>query len=88
MNDSTWTWMSGSNRADQKGVYGEKGNASIENVPGSREGAVGWFDSSTQELWLCGGYGHGDGYDSTSVGASCLTSITHLKQVLTTTVLI
>ena len=58
MNDSTWTWISGSNALNQRGVYGEKGNASIENVPGARYGAVGWFDSSKQEVWLFSGYGY------------------------------
>ena len=58
MNDSTWTWISGSITINQRGVYGEKGNASIENVPGSRWGAVGWIDISTQEFWLFGGYGY------------------------------
>ena len=51
MNDSTWL---GSN---QLGVYGEKGNASITNVPGARRDAVGWFDSLREELWLFGGFG-------------------------------
>ena len=50
--------MSGSTVIYQLGVYGEKGIASVENVPGSRFGAVGWFDSSTQELWLFGGLGY------------------------------
>ena len=54
--------MSGSTIANQRGVYGEKGNASVENVPGSRYGAVGWYDSSTQELWLFGGAGYSDDY--------------------------
>jgi len=66
MNDSTWTWISGSDSIDQPGVYGEKGNASSENVPSSRNGAVGWYDSLRQELWLFGGYGYGN---DSSVGA-------------------
>ena len=64
MNDSTWTWISGSNTINQPGIYGEKGKVSIENIPGSRYGAFGWFDSFTQELWLFGGYG----YRNTSSG--------------------
>ena len=72
MNDSTWTWISGSDRADQKGVYGEKEKASIENVPGSRSGAVGWYDSLREEFWLFGGYG----YDNTSSSpGSCVQSL-------------
>ena len=69
MNDSTWTWISGSDSIDQPGVYGEKGNASSENVPGSRGGAVGWYDSLKQELWLFGGYGY---HDHNSQGMSLL----------------
>ena len=65
MNDSTWTWISGSNTINQLGVYGTKGNASIENVPGSRFGAVGWFDSVKQELWLFGGYGNSNTFSGT-----------------------
>jgi len=57
MNDSTWTWISGSNTVNQLGVYGEKGKANTTNMPGSRFGAVGWFDSLRQELWLFGGFG-------------------------------
>ena len=58
INDSTWTWISGSDSIDQPGVYGEKGNASSENVPGARYGAVGWYDSLRQEFWLFGGFGY------------------------------
>ena len=55
--NNTWTWISGSFLVGQEGVYGTQGIASPENVPGARQYAVGWFDSSTQELWLFGGYG-------------------------------
>jgi len=57
MNDSTWTWISGSNLTNQYGVYGEKGNASANNFPGARYDAVGWYDSLSQELWMFGGLG-------------------------------
>ena len=55
MNDSTWTWISGSDGANKKAVYGEKGQASVSYTPGGREGAVGWYDSSTQNFYLFGG---------------------------------
>ena len=58
MNDSTWTWISGSNTTNQPGNYGSKGNASTTNVPGARAGAVAWYDSSTLEFWLFGGDGY------------------------------
>ena len=59
MNDKTWTWMSGSNSVNQSGVYGEKGNADIDNVPGARRDAVGWYDNLREEFWLFGGFGLG-----------------------------
>ena len=58
MNDSTWTWISGTDIPNQPGIYGEKGNTSTENVPGARYGAVGWYDSLRQEFWLFGGFGY------------------------------
>ena len=58
INDSTWTWISGNDSYDQYGVYGEKGKTSAGSVPGARYGATGWYDSSTKELWLFGGYGY------------------------------
>ena len=60
VNDSTWTWMQGSNIAEQIGVYGQKGenNPNITAVPGSRIEAVGFFVSTTRELWLFGGRGY------------------------------
>jgi len=52
-----WTWVSGSNIADQAGTYGLKGTANSSNIPGARGGAVSWLDS-TGKLWLFGGYGY------------------------------
>ena len=66
MNDSTWTWISGSNTIKQPGFYGEKGNASTENVPGGRISAVVWYDSVREELWLFGGSGYGINIDDES----------------------
>jgi N-acetylneuraminic acid mutarotase len=51
-----WAWMSGSSTADQQGVYGTLGTPAAGNVPGSREYATSWTDSSGN-LWLFGGYG-------------------------------
>jgi hypothetical protein len=50
--------MSGSNTTDQNGVYGTKGVASASNVPGGRVLAVGWYNPTSQELWLFGGLGY------------------------------
>jgi len=57
INDSTWTWISGSNTTNQPGFYGEKGNASTDNYPGAHCCAVGWYDSLREEFWLFGGVG-------------------------------
>jgi N-acetylneuraminic acid mutarotase len=51
-----WTWMSGSNSANQSGVYGTMGDAGASNVPGARNSAVTWADPSGN-LWLFGGQG-------------------------------
>ena len=55
VNNNTWTWVSGSNQKDHRGVYGEMGNASSDYFPSARSDAVGWFDISANELWLFGG---------------------------------
>jgi N-acetylneuraminic acid mutarotase len=52
----TWEWVSGSNATDAHGVYGTQGVASASNVPGARDWAVSWTDSSGN-LWLFGGTG-------------------------------
>jgi len=67
MNDSTWTWISGSNTRDQPGFYGEKGIASVNNFPGARTDAVGWYDSLREEFWLFGGIGYGAHNDNSGM---------------------
>jgi N-acetylneuraminic acid mutarotase len=52
----TWTWISGSNTGNQVGIYGTQGTANLSNVPGARDLAVSWVDSSGK-LWLFGGSG-------------------------------
>lgn len=52
--EGEWTWMSGSSTADQKGRYGTKGTGAANNVPGARDSAAGWIDTSGN-LWLFGG---------------------------------
>jgi len=49
-----WTWMTGSNTSGAAGVYGTQGIAAAGNVPGERDYAVSWTDSSG-DLWLFGG---------------------------------
>jgi N-acetylneuraminic acid mutarotase len=55
-----WTWVSGGNGDNASGLYGTQGSASASNVPGARQAASSWTDSSGN-LWLFGGVG----YDST-----------------------
>jgi len=52
-----WTWVGGSGTVNAIGTYGTKGTAAGTNVPGARNGAVGWVDSSGN-LWLFGGRGY------------------------------
>ncbi|MHB1953047.1 MAG: kelch repeat-containing protein [Sulfobacillus sp.] len=49
-----WTWVSGSNTVFAPGVYGTQGVPAAANVPGARQSAVSWIDSSGN-LWLFGG---------------------------------
>jgi N-acetylneuraminic acid mutarotase len=51
---SQWTWLKGAAKANQAGVYGQKGVASASNTPGARSGSAG-FVSPTGHLWVFGG---------------------------------
>lgn len=51
-----WTWMSGSSKENPAGVYGSEGVPAAANVPGGRDLAVSWIDSSGN-LWFLGGFG-------------------------------
>jgi N-acetylneuraminic acid mutarotase len=64
-----WTWMSGSSTPGAAGVYGTQGLAAAGNVPGERDYAVSWTDSS-DNLWLFGG--------NTATAASGLTVLNDL----------
>jgi N-acetylneuraminic acid mutarotase len=50
-----WTWMGGSSTVTQPGVYGTLGTPAAGNIPGARDGASAWTDSSGH-LWLFGGF--------------------------------
>jgi hypothetical protein len=41
-----WTWMAGSNRTDQSGIYGTQGTAAASNTPGARAEAITWTDAT------------------------------------------
>lgn len=49
-----WTWIGGSNLANQSGSYGSLGTAVPSNVPSGRYGAATWKDPAGN-LWLFGG---------------------------------
>jgi hypothetical protein len=51
-----WTWIGGSNTTNQSGTYGAQGTAAPTNVPGAREAAIAWTDTSGN-FWLFGGVG-------------------------------
>jgi N-acetylneuraminic acid mutarotase len=59
-----WAWMGGSSTLPNPnisegwpGVYGTMGVSAAGNIPGGREGAASWTDSSGN-FWLFGGYGY------------------------------
>jgi N-acetylneuraminic acid mutarotase len=57
-----WTWISGGNGNNASGVYGTQGAAAAGNVPGARQAASSWTDSSGN-FWLFGGVGYGSAGD-------------------------
>jgi N-acetylneuraminic acid mutarotase len=52
-----WQWVGGSNTVNAGGSYGTQGSAAAANVPGARQDAASWTDSSGN-LWLFGGQGY------------------------------
>ncbi len=54
---NTWTWVGGSNRLNQEGHYGDRGESSGSNAPGGRFMSTSWTDNSGN-LWLFGGFGY------------------------------
>ena len=71
-NEYSWAaWVGGSRSANQNGVYGSSGVASASNMPGGREGATSWVDTSSRRVYVFGGSGRDSG--SASDGAlNCL----------------
>jgi N-acetylneuraminic acid mutarotase len=56
LSSKEWTWMGGSNTANEAGIFGTLGTPNEENVPGSRGLTTSWTDSSGN-FWLFGGSG-------------------------------
>jgi len=52
-----WDWIDGEDAANASGVYGTLGTAATGNLPGARQAASSWTDSSGN-LWLFGGVGY------------------------------
>jgi hypothetical protein len=50
---TNWTWMSGSDQSNQKGIYGDIKVPSHLNVPGARYAAMGWRDNYGN-FWMFG----------------------------------
>ena len=48
-----WTWMGGSNAANQVGVYGTMGTPSASNIPGGQTSTSTWIDNNGN-FWLLG----------------------------------
>lgn len=53
---ASWTWVSGSNLANQPGTYVSKGTAAATSTPGGRHNAVAWTDTAGN-FWVFGGVG-------------------------------
>jgi len=52
--NGVWTWMGGSVKDNQPGVYGTMGVANGSSIPGARDSSTTWTDASGN-LWLFGG---------------------------------
>ena len=52
-----WAWMGGSSSYFVSGLYGAEYQFAASNIPGARDSAVSWIDSSGR-LWLFGGVGY------------------------------
>ncbi|MEZ4722569.1 MAG: kelch repeat-containing protein [Flavobacteriales bacterium] len=57
LSTNQWTWIKGSNSANQNGIYGTQGTASSTNTPGARHELMSWKDASGN-FWLFGGHGY------------------------------
>ncbi|HEX4151523.1 MAG TPA: kelch repeat-containing protein [Steroidobacteraceae bacterium] len=66
-NDGTWTWEGGSDTVNGSSSYGAVGIPAPANVPGARDIATAWVDSSGN-FWLFGGVGLDSSNNSASPG--------------------
>ena len=61
-----WTWVSGGDAGNERGVYGTRGQADPANVPGARGESVSWIDAQGK-LWIFGGWGWDSSFDDVAV---------------------
>jgi N-acetylneuraminic acid mutarotase len=54
LSSQEWIWVSGSNIANQNGIYGIKGVPSPFNIPSGRERSICWMDNNNK-FWIFGG---------------------------------
>jgi hypothetical protein len=52
--EGQWTWLGGSNIANQPSAYGIQGIGAVSNIPGARWAGMAWTDSQGN-AWLFGG---------------------------------
>ena len=52
-----WTWVSGDNTSNKKGVYGTKSITDLTNKPGARYSSSSCKDANG-DVWVFGGYGY------------------------------
>lgn len=67
-----WVWISGGKTNTYFGKYGTLGVPSTTNFPGGRYACGSWADTTSNLLYLFGGYGFGDNYD---IGGKFLNDI-------------
>jgi N-acetylneuraminic acid mutarotase len=53
---NSWTWMKGTIALFPSPIFGTKGVAAPSNIPGGKEGSMGWMDLNNH-IWLLGGSG-------------------------------
>ncbi|HYV91479.1 MAG TPA: kelch repeat-containing protein [Chitinophagales bacterium] len=58
-----WTWMKGSNQADQIGTFGTITVPNVNNIPSAREETNGAWTDKNNNLWLFGGLGNSNKYN-------------------------
>ena len=52
--NNQWTWVKGSNQANQNGIYGTQGVSAPGNTPGARKKAISWIDAANN-MWVSAG---------------------------------